>query len=89
MDKTTIATLARKMETKDDLLLLLNCIMSDKAQEGGDERLYYPFKMPLLLYYCNPNHSFHRYRQFRIRKKSGGYRQITAPRNKSFMCMLR
>lgn len=34
------------------------------------------------------NHAFHRYRRFKIKKKSGGFRQITAARNKSFMILL-
>ena len=55
---------------------------------GFDADKFYPFTMKHLLYYCNPNHAFHRYRQFKIKKKSGGFRQITAPRNRSFMMLL-
>ncbi len=88
MDKTTIATLARQMETKEDLLALLNRIKQDEMKECGCEDKFYPFTMKHLLYYCNPNHAFHRYKEFKIKKKSGGFRQITAPRNKSFMLIL-
>ncbi len=49
---------------------------------------FHPFTMKHLHYYCNPNHVFHRYQQFMIKKKSGGFRLITAPRNRSFMMML-
>lgn len=89
MDKTTIATLARQMETKEDFLTLLNRIKQDEMNECGYGDKFYPFTMKHLLYYCNPNHIFHRYKEFKIKKKSGGYRQITAPRNKSFMLILK
>lgn len=89
MDKIQIKLLASQMSTKEDLLTLLNCIKQDDMRElGFDADKFYPFTMKHLLYYCNPNHAFHRYRQFNIKKKSGGIRQITAPRNQSFMLLL-
>ena len=89
MDKKQIAQLASQMSTREDLLALLNRIKQDKMCEMGfDADKFYPFTMKHLLYYCNPNHAFHRYRQFKIKKKSGGFRQITAPRNRSFMMLL-
>jgi retron-type reverse transcriptase len=89
MDKTQIAQIASQMSTREDLLALLNRIKQDEMSElGFDADKFYPFTMKQLLYYCNPNHAFHRYRQFKIKKKSGGFRQITAPRNQSFMILL-
>lgn len=88
MDKTQIAQLASQMSTREDLLALLNRIKQDEMREMGFDAKFYPFTMKHLLYYCNPNHAFHRYRQFKIKKKSGGFRQITAPRNRSFMMLL-
>ena len=88
MDKTTIATLARQMETRENLLALLNRMKREEMEECGFGDKFYPFTMKHLLYYCNPNHTFHRYKHFTIKKKSGGFRQITAPRNKSFMLIL-
>ena len=89
MDKTQIAQIASQMSTREDLLALLNRIKQDEIRElGFDADKFYPFTMKHLLYYCNPNHVFHRYRQFKIKKKSGGFRQITAPRNQSFMMLL-
>lgn len=89
MDKTQIAQIASQMSTREDLLALLNRIKQDEIRDlGFDTDKFYPFTMKQLLYYCNPNHAFHRYRQFKIKKKSGGYRQITAPRNQSFMILL-
>lgn len=90
MDKTQIAHIASQMSTREDLLALLNRIKQDEVRElgfGADK--FYPFTMKHLLYYCNPNHIFHRYKQFKIKKKSGGYRQIAAPRNQSFIMLLR
>lgn len=89
MDKTQIAQIASQISTREDLLTLLNRIKQDEVRElGADADKFYPFTMKHLLYYCNPNHVFHRYHQFKIRKKSGGFRQITAPRNQSFMILL-
>lgn len=89
MDKTQITQIASQMSTREDLLTLLNRIKQDKVRElGFDVDKFYPFTMKHLLYYCNPNHAFHRYRQFKIKKKSGGFRQITAPRNQNLMLLL-
>lgn len=89
MDKDIIVQIASQMSTREDLLSLLNRIKQDEVRElGFDASKFYPFTMKLLLYYCNPNHVFHRYHQFKIKKKSGGFRQITAPRNRSFMMLL-
>ena len=89
MDKMEIVQIASQMSTREDLLALLNRIKQDEIRESGfDADKFYPFTMKQLLYYCNPNHGFHRYRQFKIKKKSGGFRLITAPRNRSFMILL-
>ena len=89
MDKTQITQIASQMSTREDLLALLNRIKQDEIRElGFDTDKFYPFTMKHLLYYCNPNHVFHRYHQFKIKKKSGGFRQIKAPRNQSFMMLL-
>lgn len=89
MDKAQIVQIASQMSTREDLLALLNRIKQDEVRElGFDADMFYPFTMKNLLYYCNPNHAFHRYRQFKIKKKSGGFRQITAPRNQNFMMLL-
>lgn len=85
MDKIQIAEIASKMSDREDLLNLLNLIKHDFGSVAGK---FYPFTMKQLLYYCNPNHTHHRYRSFRIKKKSGGFRQITAPRNQTFMLIL-
>ena len=89
MDKNKIAHLAKQITTKEDLLDLLNLVKLDEMDRLGFRDKFYPFTMRHLQYYCNPNHVFHRYRDFKIKKKSGGYRQITAPRNKSFMLILK
>ena len=89
MDREKIAHIASEMQTKEDLLALLNHIKKEEARENGyDVSFLHPFSMRQLNFYCNPNHDFHRYRQFKIKKKSGEYRQITAPRSKSFKLML-
>ena len=88
MDKEQIAKLAHQVETKEDLLALLNRIKQDEMAEMGFADKFHPFTMRHINYYCNPKNAFHRYHQFKIKKKTGGFRQITAPRNKSFMLLL-
>ncbi len=89
MDRTNIAQLASQLKTKEDLLNLLNLIKKAEIEEMGfDVSMFHPFTEKHLNFYCNPNHVFHRYRQFKIKKKSGGFRQITAPRTQNFMMML-
>ena len=75
MTKQQIVEKVRKMETKKDLLRLLNTI---KKEDLGEN--YHPFTMRLLNYYCNPNRDpKKRYKHFTIPKKSGGVRDIHAP----------
>lgn len=89
MDKKQIVKQVAQIKSKEDLLNLLNRIKRDEFEEMGfDVSKFRPFTIRHLNYYCNPNNVFHRYRQFNIKKKSGGTRVITAPRNRSFMMML-
>ena len=89
MDKNEIALQTRQIASKEDLLNLLNRMKMDEMAEGGMAERFYPFTMKHINYYCNPNNAFHRYKQFRIKKKTGGTRLITAPKNQSFMLILR
>lgn len=89
MDKKQIAKQASQLKCKGDLLNVLNQIKKAEIEDLGlDSSMYHPFTEKQLNFYCNPNHTHHRYRQFKIKKKSGGFRQITAPRTQSFMMML-
>jgi len=89
MDRKQLALQASQIKTKEDLLNLLNLIKKAEIEERGlDSSMYHPFTEKQLNFYCNPNHTFHRYHQFKIKKKLGGFRQITAPRTQSFMMLL-
>lgn len=89
MDRVDIANRASRMLSKRDLLKLLNRIKRAEVEDMGlDSSLFHPFTEKQLNFYCNPNHTTHRYRQFKIKKKSGGFRQITAPKRQTFMMML-
>jgi len=68
MDRTIIIQRASKMQTKEDLLTLLNLIKRAELEEIGLQDSFRPFTIKHLNYYCNPNHAFHRYRQFKIKK---------------------
>ena len=89
MDRTDIAKQASRMQTKEDLLALLNLIKRSELEDIGLQDQFFPITIRQLNYYCNPNHIYHRYRQFKIKKKSGKEpRQITAPRSQSYMMIL-
>lgn len=89
MDKTQIALQAHQMKDRNDLLLLLNRIKQDQLTKMGYAKMYKPFTEQQLNYYCNPNHTKDRYRHFKIRKKSNGWRDITSPNRKSYMSILK
>lgn len=88
MDRNTLINSAKLLQSKEDLLDLLNKMKQDEMDKMGIGDSFYPFTIRHLNYYCNPNNAFHRYKQFEIKKKSGGTRQITAPKNRSFKIML-
>ena len=88
MDKEQIKHIALQMESREDLLNLLNRIKRDEMEELGFADKFHPFTIRHINYYCNPKNAFHRYRQFKIKKKSGGFRQITTPRNRSYILLL-
>lgn len=88
MEREQIAKMATAMADKNDLLELLNKIKHDEMITVGFGDKFYPFSSKHINYYCNPNNAFHRYHQFKIKKKTGGERIITAPRNRSFKLIL-
>lgn len=73
MDKKQIVKQITQLKSKKDLLNLLNRIKRDEFEETGfDASKFHPFTIKHLNYYCNPNNSFHRYRQFHIKKNLVG-----------------
>lgn len=88
MERKQIAIMAGTMASKEDFLALLNKIKQDEMTAAGFGDKFFPFTLKHINYYCNPDNVFHRYRQFKIKKKTGGERIITAPRNKSFKLIL-
>lgn len=89
MERNKIAQYAREMKTKEDLLKLLNRLKGAEMAELGYADSFLPFTLRQINFYCNPNNTFHRYKQFKVPKKIiGEFRTITAPRNNSFMEIL-
>ena len=75
MERNEIQLLASQMETRSDLVELLNKVKCDML--GGKA---HPFQLRQITYYCNPKRSdIRRYVEFTILKKSGGLREISAP----------
>src|SRR5690348_9651508 len=64
----------KKMQSKEDLLTLLNYA---KKILYGDT--YHPLQLNSLNFHSNPANNARRYREFKVEKKSGGYRVIHAP----------
>ena len=89
MKRTELIKKVKQMKTKEDLLILLNHIKHADMEEHGLLDKFRPFTNKQLNYFCNPNKTRNRYTNFKIRKKSGGFRQIASPRSKSFMMMLK
>ena len=79
-----IKHIALEMQKPVDLLKLINSIKKDELKE-----LYQPYTIKQMIWFSNPNHVFHRYRDFEIPKKSGGKRKISAPYSQSYMHLLR
>lgn len=75
MDKKQIVERAGSLQTREDLLTLLNDIKMSESSHIDR----YPFRMNQLCYYCNPNNDKNRYKSFTIPKKTGGEREISAP----------
>ena len=72
MEKSVIRKRAAELQSKEDLLLLLNDIVKDEL--GKDDA--FSFSMQQLTYYSKPNNVRGRYHHFSIPKKSGGKRNI-------------
>ena len=79
-----IKDIALEMKTKTDLLQLINRLKKDELKDS-----FHPYTRKQLIWYRDPDHVFHRYRNFEIPKKSGGMRQISAPYSQSYMNILR
>ena len=75
MERNAIIKRAAELQTKEDLLVLLNDLVKDEL--GNDAT--FSFSMQQLAYYSNPNNVQGRYRHFSIPKKSGGKRNIASP----------
>ena len=75
MEKREIIRRSSELQSRDDLLKLINDIVKD---EVNDDHAF-SFSEQQLAYYCNPNNIRGRYRHFSIPKKSGGVRRIAAP----------
>lgn len=91
MDRNTLASLASQIKTKEDYLSLLNQLKLEEGirfEQSWCMAMYHPFTINHLNYYCNPENEYHRYRRFKIKKKTGGYRLITSPNNYSYKALL-
>lgn len=73
MEKSIIRKKVQEMTSVEDLLDLLNEL---KQEEYGDKA--FPIELKKINYYKNPKYS-KRYSQFKIPKKNGDFRTISAP----------
>ena len=74
MTPSEIANRAREMKTPQDLIGLINAIRLSDGHKGLPD-----YTLGQLMLYCNPSARVRRYTTFRIPKKSGGVREISAP----------
>lgn len=90
MNRDKIAEIASKMQTREDFLFLLNMINNDEFEGTGNGMLNnIPFTNNHLVYFCNPKNEKNRFKSFKIKKKSGGYREISSPCNGVYRALLR
>jgi retron-type reverse transcriptase len=88
IEQIDIQTAIATMQTKQDLLDVLNEIKQHEALElGVKDQL--PISLRQLNYYKNPNNTRGRFVSFTIPKKSGADRKITAPKAQSYKWILR
>jgi retron-type reverse transcriptase len=88
IEQIDIQTAIATMQTKQDLLDVLNKIKQHEALElGVKDQL--PISLRQLNYYKNPNNTRGRFISFTIPKKSGADRKITAPKAQSYKWILR
>lgn len=83
MEMKDVKNIAAEMQTKADLLRLINSMKKDELNEQ-----FRAFTMKQLGWYCNPKHVFNRYVDFKIPKKSGGERTISSPGTRSYKYLL-
>ena len=88
IEQTDIQLKIASMQTKMDLLNVLNLIKQNEAMQLGTQDEY-PITMRQLNYYKNPNNTAGRFISFTIPKKSGAPRKITAPSTQSYKWILR
>ncbi|MCQ2051464.1 MAG: reverse transcriptase family protein [Bacteroidaceae bacterium] len=74
MTQEQIRKAITEIHSSKDLLFLLNSVKKDIYGEK-----YHPFCLKLITYYCNPSRATRAYKHFKIAKKSGGFREISAP----------
>ena len=74
MNRQEIIAATAKLETRYDLLILLNRIKVDELGEKA-----HPFTIRQLNHFCHPHRNTCSYKVFTIPKKSGGFRTISAP----------
>jgi RNA-directed DNA polymerase len=74
--KAYIQTAFAEMEFREDFLEILNYV---KPLIYGENAIL--FKLQQITYYASPKRSQKAYKEFQIKKKSGGTRTICAPEN--------
>lgn len=91
MDTSHNINLLQEVASKEALVNLLNEVLKTKvgsARKAKKQPLK-PFTLEMLNYYSNPRNESSRYKQFTIKKKSGGERLISAPKTEDFGLLLR
>ena len=77
MDKDEIIKYVYSLESGKSLLKLINLVAEDEFKTGNNK--FNGFSMKQLKFYCNSNKTKNKYIKFKIKKKSGGEREIFAP----------
>lgn len=89
MNTEIIRLFVANTRTEEDFVTLLNHQKLEVLQQHSGIDKFRPFTPKFIHYYANPDNNYNRYIQFYIKKRNGSVREISTPRDKGYMMLLK